>query len=143
MKSAITLRVIILALWLNIPSFVMAEGDRLLLKRGLYVDASVSCQEPPFAVMQSWDGVGFHGPHSSGCTTRILSRRGNTFHIATTCTALGDGTPVPASQVNTGDLSLIRLSSSRFTEFSSTKVRRTFRLCSRDNDDGLPKKGKP
>ena len=63
------------------------------LRHGTYVERSTPCKDAPFAVMKSWDGVGFGGPHSSRCTVKVTAKQGTTFHIADTCSALGDGTP--------------------------------------------------
>ena len=95
-----------------IPCFALADHDQLSLKQGTYVVASSDCKEPAFAVMKSWDGVGFSGPHSSKCTSRVLSRHGNQFTMSTTCAALGDGTPDQSGYVD--NFLLTRLSNTRF-----------------------------
>jgi hypothetical protein len=129
--------------YLVISIVAMAQNPQLPLKHGTYVDESVSCKEPPFAVTQSWDGTGFSGPHSSSCKSHILSQRGNQFHIATSCAAIGDGTSNPSGQVDTETLILTRLSNTRFERFSESKPKATYRWCSATNETRGVAKEKP
>ena len=120
-------RAAISAAWLFIPCFALAQHDQLSLKHGAYVLDSSDCKEPPFAAMLSWDGVGFFGPHSSRCKTRVLSLQGNQFKLSTTCAALGDGTPDTSHYVDT--FLLTRLSDTRFVIRKETKPENTYRWC--------------
>lgn len=132
MKQAIAVRIATVVLWLNLPGLVLAQVTQLVLKHGAYVQASVSCNEPPFAAMQAWDRVGLSGPHTSGCTSRVLSHDNNHFRITTSCNAIGDGTPNSSGQDYSETILLIRLSPVRFVESSEAKPERTFRWCSAD-----------
>ena len=143
MKCAFVARMATVTLWLNLPGPVPAQITQLRLKHGTYVQASVSCREPPFAAMQAWDGAGFFGPHSSRCTSRVLSHHNTHFRISTSCKAIGDGTPDPSGQDYIETISLIRLSQLRFIESSEAKPERTFRWCSADTGLGNFKVGRP
>ena len=111
-----------------ISGLALAQQDQLSLKQGTYVVASSDCKEPPFAVMKSWDGVGFFGPHASKCKSRVLSSQGNQFTMSTTCAALGDGTPDRSGYVDT--FLLTRLSNTRFVIQKRTGPGNTYRWCS-------------
>ena len=143
MKNAIAVRTVTFALWLSVLGLALPEGEQVSLKRGIYVVASVGCKEPPFAAMQFWDGVGFFGPHSSRCTSHILTHHGNQFQIRTSCKALGDGSPLPTGQVDVEDITLVRLSNVRFEKSSREKQNTTYRWCSADNGLGNFTKSKP
>ena len=117
------------AAWILVPCFALAQHDELSLKRGTYVREGSECKEPPFAAMMSWDGIGFAGPHSSKCKTRVLSRHGNQFSVSTACNAIGDGTPKPSGQFDVEILSLVRLSNTRFVTSNEAKPRATYRWC--------------
>lgn len=132
MKYPIISRIAIVALWLNVPGLIRAQNAKLNLKHGTYVDASVSCAASPFAGMRSWDGVGFFGPHSSRCTSHVLSRHGNHFQINSSCAALGDGTSNPEGQVENQNVSLIRLSNVSFVASEEAKPKTTYRWCTDD-----------
>ena len=133
MRHAVALRIAAVALlWLNLPGLLLGQGPDLGLKHGTYVQAPVSCKEPPFAAMQAWDGVGFFGPHSSRCTSRVLSHHNNHFRISTSCKAIGDGTPDPDGQSYVETITLTRLSRVRFVKSSEAKRESTFRWCSAD-----------
>ncbi|MBB5060653.1 hypothetical protein HDF16_005389 [Granulicella aggregans] len=129
MKYSITIRIAIVALWLNVPGLIHAQIARLDLKHGTYVNASISCTASPFAAMRSWDGIGFSGPHSSRCMSRVLGHKGNHFKISTSCSAVGDGTPSPAGQIDIEKLSLIRLSNVDFVVSEGAKPKTTYRWC--------------
>jgi hypothetical protein len=113
-----------------IPGFSLAQHNQLSLKQGTYVVASSDCKEPAFAVIKSWDGVGFSGSHSSKCTSRVLSRQGNQFTMSTTCAALGNGTPDRSGYVD--NFLLTRLSNTRFNvrKDKSPHPETTYRWCS-------------
>jgi hypothetical protein len=141
MKYSITIRIAVIALWLNVPGLIHAQkthaqNARLGLKHGTYVDASVSCPAPPFAAVRSWDGIGLFGPHSSRCTSRVLSHHGNQFQISTSCSAVGDGTPNPVGQVDIQNISLIRLSNVSFVASEEAKPKTTYRWCTADTGLG-------
>jgi hypothetical protein len=143
MRHAIAVRIAVVVLWLNLPGFLLAQVNDLNLKHGTYVQASVSCKEPPFAAVQAWDGAGVFGPHTSGCTSRVLSQHNNHFRIITSCSAVGDGTPNPSGEIYSETISLVRLSKDRFVESSKAKPARTFRWCSADTGLGNGKGGRP
>ena len=143
-KRKIVTQTAISAAWILIPCFALAQHDQLSLKHGSYVQKGVPCKDAPFAVMKSWDGVGFFGPHSSRCTTRVLSHHGNKFNTSTTCTAIGDGTPLPSGPADVETLSLIRLSNTLFTTSPANQPQATtYRWCSADVGTGNFPKGKP
>ncbi len=143
MRRTIALRIAVIVLWLNLPGFLLAQTNELSLKHGTYVETSMSCKEAPFAAVQAWDGVGFFGPHSSRCKSRLLSHHNNHFQISTSCSALGDGTPNPSGQDYSETITLTRLSQVRFVASSETKPERTFRWCSAGTGLGNFKKGRP
>ncbi len=64
---------------------------------GAYVRDGVPCQDAPLAAVLAYDGKTFSGPHESDCATTVLSRRGQTYRLKTTCHAAGDGSPAAAS----------------------------------------------
>lgn len=141
MKYSITIRIAVVALWLNVPGLIHAQkihaqNARLDLKHGTYVDVSVSCPAPPLAAIRSWDGIGFFGPHSSLCTSRVLSHKRNHFQISTSCSAVGDGSPNPAGQVDNQNTSLIRLSNASFVASGEAKRETTYRWCTVDTGLG-------
>jgi hypothetical protein len=114
---------------LVIPLVISAQTQQLTLKHGTYVATSSPCEGAAFAVMMSWDGATFSGPHSSKCTTRVLGHQRNWYSVSTTCAALGDGTPDPSGYVE--KLSLTRLSNSRFALSKDHETQRTaYRWCS-------------
>ncbi len=144
MSKAITARTVTFcSLSFCVLGLASPRGEQLSLRRGLYVIASVSCKEPPFAAMQSWDGVGFFGPHSSRCTSHVLSQQGKQFQIRTACKAVGDGSPLSTGQVDIEDITLVRLSNVRFEKSSGMKPKTTYRWCSADNGLGNFSKAKP
>jgi hypothetical protein len=71
----------------------VADAASLPLKSGTYVLVGTACKEPPFAAMFAYDGRAFSYPHATKCRSIVTARRGKTFDIAETCSALGDGTP--------------------------------------------------
>ena len=113
-----------------IPCFALAQEDQLLLKHGTYVQEPNECKDPPLAAMMYWDGVGFSGPHSSACTSSVLSHHGKQFSVSTSCTSLGDGTPNPSGQPYVEAFSLARLSSARFVMSKDKQTQSTYRWCS-------------
>ena len=134
-------RVMMSTVWVLTHALALAQDAGLSLKHGIYVDASVSCKEPPFAVMRSWDGVGFSGPHASRCISKVLSHQGSEYRVSTSCSAIGDGTPNPSGKADVETISLTRLSSTRFVLSSETRSTTTYRWCSVDSGLGnFPKR---
>ena len=105
-----------------------AQPEPLPLKHGNYVQESYSCTRPPFAAMMSWDGIGFSGPHSSRCTTRVLVRHENRYSISTSCAALGDGSPDNSKYVDSASVTLV--SNTRFQLSKRSRRAIEFRWCS-------------
>lgn len=85
---------VFITLW---PSFSArsAVAESLAIKRGVYVQEQSSCKEAPNAATLVWDGKGLSGAHSSGCTSSVVSHESSHVVIATSCAALGDGSPAP------------------------------------------------
>ena len=71
---------------------LMAEP--LPLSHGNYVQADLACEGAPLAALRTYDGRGLGGPHDSKCVSKIIDAHGNTYEVATSCTAAGDGSPV-------------------------------------------------
>jgi hypothetical protein len=130
MKPTTFSKAVVNAAWILIPCFALAQQDQLSLKHGTYVVEGSSCKEPALAVMMSWDGAGFSGPHASNCVSRVLSHHGNQFSVSTTCSALGDGTENPSGRAYVETLSLTRLSNTRIVISNETKPKATYRWCS-------------
>ena len=125
---SITSKALVMASSFFVPLIISPPSPQLSLRHGIYVLDGISCKGPPFAAMQSWDGVGFAGPHASQCTTRILSNQGNHFDISTACAALGDGTPDRSGHVT--KVSLTQLSNTRFVVELDEQTRLPYRWCS-------------
>jgi len=67
----------------------------------------------------------------------VLSHRDNQFNVKTICKAMGDGTPLPAAQLDVQDLSLTRLSNTRFKVSNGSEPQSaTYRWCG--VNDGIP-----
>lgn len=123
--------------WVLVPLSAFSQNDDLSLKHGTYVLETSNCQGPAFAAMISWDGVGFSGPHSARCTSRVLSRHGDQFSVNTSCAALGDGSPDRSGYVDT--ISLTRLSSTRFMISKENEPQGKYRWCGAETDDSKAK----
>ncbi len=128
--QSVLIKMIIIATWFSMPFTIMAQDQLVSLKHGVYVEAGTACKDAPFAAMKSWDGHGFAGPHSSQCTSQIVTRHGNQYKVRTACSALGDGTPNPSGHVDTETIQLTQLSDVSFAVGSQTKARLTYRWCS-------------
>jgi hypothetical protein len=123
----------IVAACISIPLVISAQNQPLQLERGTYVQEGVPCKDAPFAAVKSWDGVGLSGPHSSRCTTRVLSHHGQQFSVSTACAAIGDGTPNPSGKNDIQTLSVTRLSNNRIVVSDGGSVpSATYRWCSAD-----------
>lgn len=72
---------------------VAGVKDPLPIEPGTYVREGSFCANAPFAAIFTYDGHDFAGPHSNDCDSRVVSLDGTTYQVATTCRALGDGTP--------------------------------------------------
>lgn len=107
---------------------IAAQQLRLHLRHGEYVHESIPCNNPPFAAMMSWNGIGFSGPHSAQCRSRVLTHSGNRYDISTACAALGDDTPDASAYVDT--FTVTRLSESRFKLTKAGNPAGTYRWCS-------------
>lgn len=77
---------------LTVTATAAAAGP-LPLKPGTYVLIDSPCADHPNAAEFSYDGRGFSYPHSSRCVSKVLSIKGSTYRVATTCSAAGDGSP--------------------------------------------------
>lgn len=86
-----------------------------------------SCKDAPNAAIRVWDGAAFSGAGSSKCTTRVLSRHGEQFRISTTCSALGNGAPDTSGYAD--ELSIVRLSDTRFVASKKGLPDATYRWC--------------
>ncbi|MBI0331152.1 hypothetical protein [Burkholderia plantarii] len=76
-------------------SLAAAAYAALPLRVGTYGDTRIAeCGNVPNAGIVTYDGRGLGGAHSSHCVSTILKRTGNEYDLRTTCSALGDGTPV-------------------------------------------------
>jgi hypothetical protein len=113
-----------------VPIPTLAQSAQLDLNPGTYVDARYKCGGAPNAALLTWDGKGFSGAHSSDCSTRVLSRQGDTFRIQTICAALGDGTPAVAVPSDEESLSLQGGSGFILTGFS--RESNSYRLCTEE-----------
>ncbi len=72
------------------------------LQTGTYVLAGTPCRDAPFAAIMRYDGKGLSDPHSAQCRSRILTRSGRRYRVATTCRANGDGSPAtPTTEIAT------------------------------------------
>jgi len=124
----ISCKAALISVFVPIPTF--AQSAQLDLNPGTYVDARYKCDGAPNATLLTWDGKGFSGAHSSICSTRVLSRTGNTFRIQTTCAAVGDGTPAVAVPSDEESLSL--LGGSGFILAGFSRGSNSYRLCTEE-----------
>lgn len=74
-------------------------AEPLPLKHGQYVMTDTPCRDAPFAAIMTYDGRGLGDPHDSRCVSSVAGRSADTYRIATTCSAAGDGSPVPPTTV--------------------------------------------
>ena len=88
---------LIVAGLLSVVSAQVEARSLLPLEAGTYVREGVDVVDAPFAALVAYDGSAFSGPHSSACRSKLLSHRGATYRLSTTCEALGDGTPAVAT----------------------------------------------
>lgn len=72
-------------------------ADTLPLKRGIYVDASQTCQDPANAGIRQYDGKGLSTAHTHGCVLQVQGKKGTTYTVAQRCIDAGAG---PAPFVN-------------------------------------------
>ena len=128
-KNAL-IKVTVVASWFLLPFSICAQGKSLSLKHGIYVELGTGCRDAPFAAMKEWDGVGFAGPHSSKCTSHILTHHANQYTVETACSALGDGSPNPSGHADKETIQLTRLSYINFVVSSAKKQTLTYRWCS-------------
>ena len=98
------------------------------LKPGDYVLADTPCKDAPFAAMRSWTGSALAGPHDSACSTRVLDRQKNTFHVDTVCHAAGDGSPVEPSH-EAGTLTITGPQSFTFAPGATASTPAAYRWC--------------
>ncbi|NHH80192.1 hypothetical protein [Burkholderia gladioli] len=83
------------ALFFSSIVFAAAAQAALPLHAGTYVDTQANeCQDAPNTSILTYDGHGFGGAHSSHCVSTTVKRTGDEYELSTTCSALGDGTPV-------------------------------------------------
>jgi hypothetical protein len=108
------------------PSLARATDKPLPLHPGTYVIASYKpCQEAPLAGVSRFNGFSFEGPHASNCQTTVLRRRGSTYRIKTTCSAMGNGSPA----VPSGSVQDIHIKSSSSFSVGNGKQRTEYRQC--------------
>lgn len=107
---------------------VAQAAGPLAIRSGDYVLADTPCREAPFAALMHYDGHALSGPHESACTTRLLGRTGGDVRLATTCRALGDGTPAKPSTF----VARYRVDSpTSLTVIAATGSPRRYRWCGR------------
>ena len=106
-----------------------AIAQDLPIRHGIYVVDSWKCTDAPNAGIVVWDGIGFSGAHSSGCTSHVAPMPNGSYRVATACTALGDGTPDPAGAAFEDMMILKRFSSTKFTVTKATGVEMKYRWC--------------
>jgi hypothetical protein len=125
------------SVWILVPLSTLSQNDDLSLKHGTYVLETSKCKEPAFAAVISWDGVGFSGPHSARCASRVVSRHGNQYSVNTSCGALGDGSPDRSGYVDA--ISLTRLSNTRFMISKENEPQGKYRWCGSETDNSKAK----
>ena len=108
----------------------VAVAQTLPLRHGVYVLESSKCDDAPDAAISVWDGVGFSGAHSSGCTSNISNLADGSYRVSTKCTALGDGTPDQAGANFEEMMTLKHVSSTKFTATKATGAEMPYRWCS-------------
>ncbi len=96
-------------------SSATAIAQELPIRHGVYVVDSWKCTDAPNAAITVWDGSGFSGAHSSGCTSHIARLPNGSYGVSTACRALGDGTRDPAGAALKDTMTLKRWSSTKFT----------------------------
>jgi hypothetical protein len=74
-----------------------SSAATLPLKRGEYVLVTVPCKDPPLAAMFTFDGQHFSYPHASDCHSDVRPSGHHSYHVSTTCSTLGDGSPAAAT----------------------------------------------
>jgi hypothetical protein len=105
----------------------LARDPQLLLKHGTYVSNGERCKDSSNANLLSWDGVGFAGAHSSKCSSAIVHHHGARYQVATTCSALGDGSPNVSGHDYSDSFLLRRLSVTAFEVVKPKQLKRTYR----------------
>ena len=91
--------------WAALPLLLVigtaAVAAKLPLRPGAYVLSSTSCRDPAFAATFVYDGDHFVYPHATKCRSIVQSRSGRTYHVAETCSALGDGSAAMPDRTET------------------------------------------
>jgi hypothetical protein len=104
------------------------EPTPLPLKHGVYIQKAFACKGAPNAAIRVWDGVGFSGAHSSQCRSRIVSHKGSSVQMSTTCTARGDGS-LESSTLD-DEFTLSAMSKTSFVMSRRHEPGVTYRWCS-------------
>jgi hypothetical protein len=76
------------------------DKSLLPIEPGTWVTAGLSFSDAPLAAIMTYDGHAISGPHSSRCTTTVLSQEDATYLLSTTCRGLGDGSAAnPSTEI--------------------------------------------
>ena len=82
-----------IAVGLGCSSASLAVESSVPIAAGDYAVEGSSCATVALAELMHYDGHNFSGAHASQCKSATRTHRGTRFTVATTCRALGDGTP--------------------------------------------------
>jgi hypothetical protein len=109
------------------------DATPLPLKHGVYIQKAFACKGAPNAAIRVWDGVGFSGAHSSQCKSRVVSHKGSSFQMSTTCAARGDGSPESSTVAD--EFSLSAMSKTGFVMSRRDEPGVAYRWCSAGSVD--------
>lgn len=104
-----------------------ASDASLPLTRGVYVLSSMSCADPAFAGLRTFDGRGLASAHSRECRATVVASSGSVYTVDNDCIDAGAG-PAPRS---TERLVIAIAGPAKFAIRSGTSSDH-YRLCPRD-----------